>query len=287
MCTVGDALSDLPPFDWINPHGVIEQTQLEKLDREHRWKSINQYEVERGEKFVGRNHQSYAYSRPLSEFQRRVRAGVSKDTLFNHVTMRWNEETTERVCSIPLRPGADHRDMPKALGIDFLSNATAARHRFYPGRFGRLDMDGIFQTCMADMTPSGKNGKVGAHEMRKRTFTIKLILFQVIHPTQKRVISIREYARAQSFPDWFVFDLENSRMIDIIRQIGNAVPPNLAFALGRELLKVLVQKHEEDQWTPENMKTENCSQGHEELGHGQGSREDPISFDDDDDDDDE
>jgi len=46
-----------------------------------------------------------------------------------------------------------------------------------------------------------------------------------------------------SFPDSFVFDLENLRIKDAVRQMGNAVPVNLAFAQGRELLKVVVAKH--------------------------------------------
>jgi len=57
-------------------------------------------------------------------------------------------------------PGADHRDMPKKLQMNCLTNATAKRNRFYPGRFGLLDYEGIFQTCMTDISPSGKNGKV-------------------------------------------------------------------------------------------------------------------------------
>jgi hypothetical protein len=69
-------------------------------------------------------------------------------------------DTIERVCNIPLRPDADHRDMRKPLQMNFLSSATAAKHKFYPGRFGRLDYEGIFQICMTDITPCSKNAKV-------------------------------------------------------------------------------------------------------------------------------
>lgn len=49
-----------------------------------------------------------------------------------------------------------------------------------------------------------------------------------LHPTANRVISHREAARLQSFPDWYVFE---GTKIQIARQIGNAVPPLLGRAI--------------------------------------------------------
>jgi DNA (cytosine-5)-methyltransferase 1 len=50
---------------------------------------------------------------------------------------------------------------------------------------------------------------------------------------QSRTITIREAARLQSFPDSFLL---SGSMGDRFRQIGNAVPPLLAFALAEHLL---------------------------------------------------
>ena len=49
-----------------------------------------------------------------------------------------------------------------------------------------------------------------------------------IHPWEPRGISVREAARLQSFPDDFSF---NCSMGDAFKQIGNAVPPLLAFGV--------------------------------------------------------
>ena len=53
---------------------------------------------------------------------------------------------------------------------------------------------------------------------------------------QARTISVREAARLQSFPDGFVF---KGTMNPAFRQIGNAVPPMLAFALAQHLKALL------------------------------------------------
>lgn len=55
---------------------------------------------------------------------------------------------------------------------------------------------------------------------------------------QKRTISVREAARLQSFPDGFRFA---GAMNSSFRQIGNAVPPLLAFAVASELRRTLTE----------------------------------------------
>lgn len=53
---------------------------------------------------------------------------------------------------------------------------------------------------------------------------------------QQRAISVREAARLQSFPDGFEF---SGNMGDCFRQIGNAVPPLLSWAIAARLLQQL------------------------------------------------
>lgn len=54
-----------------------------------------------------------------------------------------------------------------------------------------------------------------------------------VHPIEPREVTPRESARIQTFPDWWGF--AGNRTRDPIRQIGNAVPPLLAVAIGNAI----------------------------------------------------
>ena len=56
------------------------------------------------------------------------------------------------------------------------------------------------------------------------------------HPEETRPFQVREYARIQTFPDAWEFA---GSMTQIYKQIGNAVPVNLAHALGESLVRLL------------------------------------------------
>lgn len=56
------------------------------------------------------------------------------------------------------------------------------------------------------------------------------------HPLETRPLNIREYARIQTFPDDWVF---KGSLSEQYKQIGNAVPVNLSYAVGRSLIRLL------------------------------------------------
>jgi DNA (cytosine-5)-methyltransferase 1 len=62
------------------------------------------------------------------------------------------------------------------------------------------------------------------------------------HPVQDRAISLREAALLQSFPPTYQFVNENCQVNvgAISRHIGNAVPPNLAAAIGKSIIEHLI-----------------------------------------------
>lgn len=65
------------------------------------------------------------------------------------------------------------------------------------------------------------------------------------HPFETRPLQIREYARIQSFPDsWTFFGSTASQY----KQIGNAVPVNMAFHLGKAIIAMIEGKYNEDDY---------------------------------------
>jgi DNA (cytosine-5)-methyltransferase 1 len=93
----------------------------------------------------------------------------------------------------------------------------------FPNKWRKLEWDQPARTLMA--------------HLGKDTYTH-------IHPDSKqaRVISVREAARLQSFPDGFEFPCA---MNPAFKQIGNAVPPMLAWALAKEVYAALSEWAEE------------------------------------------
>ena len=72
-------------------------------------------------------------------------------------------------------------------------------------------------------------------------------LDEMLHPYINRAITPREAARLQSFPDWYDFagpyvQFHGSKEEDKYEQIGDAIPPLLAYALGIQFVKCLTSK---------------------------------------------
>jgi len=63
------------------------------------------------------------------------------------------------------------------------------------------------------------------------------------HPEETRPLSVREYARIQTFPDSWQF---SGSVAQQYKQIGNAVPVNLGYYIGDTIIKMLEGEIEED-----------------------------------------
>ncbi|KAA8536618.1 hypothetical protein F0562_029096 [Nyssa sinensis] len=164
----------------------------------------------------------------VSWYQKKIRGDML--VLTDHISKEMNELNLIRCQRIPKCRGADWRDLPDekirlSTGqvvdlIPWCLPNTAKRHNQWKGLFGRLDWEGNFPTSITDPQPMGKVG-------------------MCFHPEQDRILTVRECARSQGFPDSYKFagNIQHKH-----RQIGNAVPPPLAFALGRKLKEAIERK---------------------------------------------
>ena len=88
----------------------------------------------------------------------------------------------------------------------------------------------------------GKRGMARRLSMNEQCLTLTTSPCQKqterCHPIETRPLTVREYARIQTFPDTYVFE---GSMANQYKQIGNAVPVKLAFAMAKQIKHFLEQ----------------------------------------------
>ncbi|MBA0788498.1 hypothetical protein Gotri_027841 [Gossypium trilobum] len=141
---------------------------------------------------------------PETDFQRYIRSskyvmtgsaldGATriKNLLYDHRPAPLSEDDYTRVCLVPKRKGANFRDLPGVIvGADNVARRDPTREKQF--------------------LPSGKP-------------------LVILHPEQDRVLTVRECARLQGFPDYYRFC---GTIKDRYCQIGNAVAIPVGRALG-------------------------------------------------------
>ncbi len=109
--------------------------------------------------------------------------------------------------------GGDWRDLPVEIAKEYLKGS------FYLG--------------------GGKTGMARRLAMDEPSLTLTCAPAQKqterCHPYETRPLTVREYARIQTFPDEWEFAGNLSAQY---KQIGNAVPVNLSWAIGRSLIRL-------------------------------------------------
>ncbi|CAN1851346.1 DNA (cytosine-5)-methyltransferase CMT1 [Linum perenne] len=224
---------DLPPYP-LPTHDALARGGIP-----------NKFEVENDEQ---RDEMPYKME-PQTEFQRMIRyrnseaVDLSAPSLNSHRPLQLNPDDYERVCQIPKRKGANFRDLPGVIvrpdnKVEFDPNVE--RHlvkskkplvpdyamSFMDGAstkpFGRLWWDETVPTVVTRAEPHNQ---------------------VILHPLQDRVLTVRENARLQGFPDHY-------KLVGPIKeryiQIGNAVAVPVARALGFVLGKALTHNVERD-----------------------------------------
>lgn len=83
---------------------------------------------------------------------------------------------------------------------------------------------------------SGDIRKYIRYDSTKPSFCVTGDMRKIFHYEQNRALTARELARIQSFPDDFIFE---GTSIQIQQQIGNAVPPKLAYQIALQVEEAL------------------------------------------------
>lgn len=158
---------------------------------------------------------SPAAASPQSNFQRVMRTGATR--LTNHWCRELLPPNTERVKHIPT--GGDWRDIPHRLLPPGMQRALRKDHTT---RYGRLNPDALAGTLLTKPDPHWGT-------------------FLHYDTKQQRLISVREAARFQSFPDAHEFFGNQG---DQYRLCGNAVPPLMGGAIAAKVQTTLERYYE-------------------------------------------
>ena len=130
----------------------------------------------------------------------------SCEILYNHVGTNHTKPVKDTIALVP--EGGNYKDLPKGWGESRKFNEAWTRY------------DG-----------------------NKPSKTIDTGHRNHFHYKYNRVPTVRENARLQSFPDSFVFSGTKTQQY---RQVGNAVPPLLGYALGKEILKIIGKENRDE-----------------------------------------
>ncbi|WP_082703010.1 DNA cytosine methyltransferase [Mycobacterium sp. IS-1496] len=155
---------------------------------------------------IGEESNTYAAA-PENAYQKWCREG--SPPLTAHFARKLTENQMRRVRHLPPGSGAALKDLP----------ADVRPKMGYSGAYGRLWADQPARTITKWVFHPGSG--------------------RFLHPYDDRVITIREAARLQGFPDWFKF---SGTYIQQAHMVGEAVPPLMAYAWALGFREALTEK---------------------------------------------
>nr|XP_040251185.1 DNA (cytosine-5)-methyltransferase CMT1-like [Aegilops tauschii subsp. strangulata] len=209
-----DAISDLPEVQNHQPNDVMEYDSDPKT------------EFQRYIRLSSRDMKGYSFED----------ATPKKGQLFDHQPLQLNNDDYERVQQIPEKKGANFRDLK---GVRVGAKNTV---EFNPNIPRALLSSG--KPLVPDYAMSFIKGK-SSKPFRRLWWdeTVPTVVTRaephnqaILHPTQHRVLTVRENARLQGFPDYYrLFGPVKEKYI----QVGNAVAVPVARALGYSLGQAL------------------------------------------------
>ena len=169
------------------------------------------------------------YTDTHSEYERLMRndcfwkrENLTKHTITNHMPMKHRESTLKRFALLHQGEGLKNLfDKYRGEELEKLQSARILPKKMFIKRNYRL-------------RPNEPSPTVTSH-----------CLDEFVHPIYDRALTVRECARLQSFPDSYEFTGGpyiiphiNREIQDKYEQIGDAVPPLLAYAWGKQIKQI-------------------------------------------------
>jgi len=134
--------------------------------------------------------------------------------------------------------------IPSSKGVNYSEVKKKIFEKIPPGGYWRslnIDEQKLYMGKMFD-SGGGKTGVLRRLSLDEPSLTLLTSPSQKqterCHPLEIRPLNIREYARIQSFPDDWIFSGSISSQY---KQIGNAVPVNLAYHIGLNIINQLIK----------------------------------------------
>ena len=142
-------------------------------------------------------------------------------TIFNHYVFPYESKTLARIQAVP--PNGGLQDIPDYLLSDHLKKMKSGGYGtggFVKNLYGRLDWEKPSGTIVAGIK--------------------KITCGRYIHPHDNRLLTVREAARLQGFPDDYRFV---GSLVDQYTVVGNAVPPKFGLLIGQVVTTILDKYH--------------------------------------------
>jgi DNA (cytosine-5)-methyltransferase 1 len=139
--------------------------------------------------------------------------------VYNHYVFEYEKKTLERIKAVPQNGGL--QDIPDELLSNHLMKMKHGGYGsggFVKNLYGRLDWDKPSGTIVAGIK--------------------KITCGRFFHPTDSRLLTVREVARLQTFPDDYKF---SGGLIDQYTVVGNAVPPKFSEFIGNVILAIYLK----------------------------------------------
>ena len=232
---LGDAIYDLPQIiSNPNPNNYRSKNEIPFKNRNSFGMNVS------SEKYsdIIDIKKSNSYIKKINTFKGKI---MFPDFLYNHKS-RYNNLRDKHIFKY-LKEGLylNHPDNFKALngdgkimkngeefkGIDYVKNYDENGNKIassFSDKYFKLNSKDNSKTIIAHLETDGNSYVHPPIEKNKNNLKYA------------RSITPREAARIQSFPDWYKFE---GNLRNQFRQIGNAVPPLLAYEIGKELKNVL------------------------------------------------